>query len=35
VSSTSGDYKWGGGVLAINGRIYGIPLNSTSALILS
>ena len=30
--SLSGTYKWFGGVLAPNGKIYGIPFNSTSVL---
>ena len=28
----AGDYKWVGGVLAPNGKIYGIPLNSAQIL---
>ena len=30
--SLSGTYKWLGGVLAPNGKIYGIPLSSTTVL---
>ena len=30
--SLSGTYKWYGGVLAPNGKIYGIPYNSTTVL---
>ena len=34
ITGLSGGTKWFGGVLAPNGKIYGIPYNSTSVLII-
>ena len=34
ISGLAGTAKWAGGVLAPNGKIYGIPLDSTSVLII-
>ena len=34
ITGLSGTVKWAGGVLAPNGKIYGIPLDASSVLIL-
>ena len=34
ITGLTGDYKWAGGVLAPNGKIVGIPMNTASVLMI-